>query len=341
MGSLVKWKVRVAGVGVILAAVMSGCVTGGSEYDTRPVTIEVADLFNQRAVSRTLGASNWRGDWIFRRDRLDLVEKSFANLKPDLLLLQGVIERSSGGTERDQAILSAGALANYDWYSHQVEEFADTQEYEVMSIAIGPLDKLSPLNQPTKDIWLVGSGGFLQTGVVEIDRDPILVFNVKMPPLGDNGHYWYGFIEERIKERMRELKICPKRVVIAGYMPADDTNQDYTGFVSRIGARDVAEGVCQVQSRCYTATPVNDIFRVTEGDVTPSRPDKIFVHQSALIYSSSRSLDEGEPTNRVAEQFGLTKAWPSQRFGWITQVRFAKCTAGDLYISPTSDRVIQ
>jgi hypothetical protein len=334
-----KYALKVASCLALL--VSTGCISGGGGYDTRPLTIEVADLFNQRAVSRTLGAGNWRGDWVFRRDRLDLVEKSLTNFKPDLLLFQGMLERSSGGSERDQAILSAGALSNYDWYSHQVEEYPDTQEFEVMAIATGPLNRFSPLNQPTKDIWLLGSGGFLQTALVEIDRDPLLVFNVKMPPLSDNGHYWYGFIEERIRERMREMKVCPKRVVIAGYMPADDTNQDFTGFINRTGMRDVAEGACQVQSRCYTATPVNDLFRVTEGDVTPARPDKIFVHQSALVYSSSRSLDESEATTRIAEQFGLTRFWPTQRFGWMTQVRFAKCSNGDLYTSPTSERPIQ
>ena len=92
---------------------------------------------NQRVPSR-LAKKAWKGDWIFRRDRLELVDQGLRNSKPDLLLLQEALARVGSAAESDLAILSAGAIADYDWRQLKVEEYPDTQEVESMAVAAAP-----------------------------------------------------------------------------------------------------------------------------------------------------------------------------------------------------------
>lgn len=307
----------------------TGCVTslfsGSGGYDKKIVTIQTFSLFDQRKSSR-LSRRSWKGDWIFRRDRLELIDDGLRNLKPDILLFQELTEKVGNTAESDQNILTAGALIDYIWAKHEVTRYPDTQEIESLAVALGPPNKFIDDDSGERDVWVLGNGGYLMTSTVNVEDQPVVVFNVKMPVQSDTGYIWYSFIQERIMERLAARRHCFKRVVVGGMLPGDEGAQRYAEFMRSLQLRDASTGYCQISNKCYTATPTNDIYMASVGDETPSRIDKVFLHQSAVIYTSTRNFADSDPNNRYARDFGLTRLFPSQRFGWVTQARFGRCS---------------
>src|SRR5690606_23224324 len=92
---------------LLLAFSASSCVTGwfggGSGFDSRPLSIQTLALYNQRTSSR-LSKRAWKGDWIFRRDRLELIDGELRNVRPDILAMLEVMERKSNPSESDKGI---------------------------------------------------------------------------------------------------------------------------------------------------------------------------------------------------------------------------------------------
>jgi hypothetical protein len=316
-----------------LTLLVTGCITsifsGSAGFDQKIVTIQTLGLFDQRKISR-LSRRSWKGDWIMRRDRLELVDDGLRNLKPDILMFQELTEKVGNTAESDQNILSAGALVDYIWEKHEVTRYPDTQEIESLATAIGPPHKPIDGESSERDMWILGTGGYLMASTINIEDQPVLAFNVKMPVQTDNEYIWYSFIQERIAERLAASRHCYKRVVVAGLLPGDEGAIRYAEFMRNLQMKDVSAGFCQISSKCYTATPTNDIYMASVGDESPSRVDKIFLHQSALIYTSSRNFTDSDPNNRYSRDFGLTRLFASQRFGWVAQARFARCTEREI-----------
>jgi hypothetical protein len=339
--------------GAVLLVALSGCMvlsifSRSAGYDARPLTLQTLSLFNQRTPTR-LSKKSWKGDWMFRRDRLELVDSELRDVRPDVLMLQEVLARSGFGAESDRKILMAGSLADYEWRERVVEVYDDTNEQEAMAFALGvPLKfedatpgkvESAPENEAAakpapsdggRDSWEMGTGGHLMASTFDYEGQPVDVFNVQMPPQTDSSYLWYAFLQERVMERLKARKHCPKRVVIAGWMPGDEGARRFADFVRTLQIKDAAAGYCQVASNCFTATPTNDIFMATVGDESPQRTDRIFVHESAIIYSSGRNFEDDDASSRYAREFGLARLWPAQRFGWGTQVRLARCTADEI-----------
>ena len=312
---------------------MSGCVGGlfslPASYDSRPVSVLTASLFNQRTPSR-LVKSPWKGDWVLRRDRLTIIDKDLRNSQPDLILFQESMERIGSSAESDRKILGAGALSEYDWRQQQVGEYGDTQEAESLVVAASAPLKFPSTMDSQGETWAMGSGGFLMATTVEYENQPLVIFNVQMPPSISGGYVWYTFVQERIIAKLRKEKICSKRLIVGGYMPGDETVQRFAELLRSLQLKDASAGFCQIASRCYTATPINDIFMATVGEETPSRADKIFVHQNSNIYSSSRYLDDSDTSDHYVREFGINRLWPTQRFGWKVQVRLARCSSSEI-----------
>jgi hypothetical protein len=312
---------------------LTGCVTelfdlsGG--FDGRAVTVQTADLFNQRAPSR-LAKRSWKGDWILRRDRLEMVDTELRNSKPDLILLQDVMAKEGSGAESDYRILKAGALTDYEWRLSKVESYEDTQETQSMAIAVGIGLRFIPTAEGERETWVMGAGGYLAAATVEYEDQPLLVFDVQMPPHNDNDYLWYSFVQERIKERVARAKTCMKRVIVAGYLPGDEGARRYVEVLAELKLRDAALGFCQIPNKCFTATPANDLYLASVGDEAPTRTDKILFHQSALLYSSARNFEDSDPNSRYIREFGVNRLWPTQRFGWVANARLARCTAKEI-----------
>ena len=165
---------------------------------------------------------------------------------------------------------------------------------------------------------------------VDYGDQPVTVFNVRMLPPQTGSYIWYSFVQQRIMEKLRSGQRCAKRLIVGGYLPGDETERRYVEFVQTLHLKDVSSGFCQVAARCYTSTPTNDLFLATVGDEAPSRTDKLFVHQSAYVYTSTRNFEESDPQNHYAHDFGVARLWPTQRFGWVAQVRLARCTQSEI-----------
>lgn len=329
---------RVAGCGAAaLACLLTGCTLAwlnrSAGYDARPMTVQTVDLFNQRSISRLVRKS-WKGDWIFRRDRLEMVDQALRNTKPDLLLMQEAMERVGSAAEADRRILRAGALSDYDWQEQKVQDYPDTQEREMMAVATAVPLKLDTARDQAKSIWQIGSSGYLQAAAFDYEGQQVLVLNVQMPTGGSAAASWYDFVLGRARDLLQTGKYCPRRVIIGGFLPGDETNTHFAELLRSLQLKDVAAGFCEVAGRCYTATPVNDIFMAAVGEEAPARTDKLLVHQSANIYSSSRDFEEYDSTNRYGREFGLSRLWPTLRFGWKAQLRLARCRSDELGIVP-------
>jgi hypothetical protein len=306
-----------------------GLLDFGSGYDKRALTVETVSLFNQRQPSR-LSKKSWIGDWILRRSRLELIDADLKNLKPDVLALQELVAKRGSTAESDQAILAAGSLSNYEWRLDPVEDYIDTLEQEYLGFALAFPQKMTQIDGDKRQSWNIGTGGYLSVATFQYEGQPVDIFNVRLPDKNEGYQIWYSFLEERIIERLRQFRHCPKRVIVAGLMPGSEENPRYRALLNGARLKDSAVGFCQIPSRCYTSTPTNDIYMATEGERSPVRTDKILVSESAYVYNSGRVFDDPDPSPRYGKDFGINQLWPTQRFGWMSQIRLARCSEREL-----------
>ncbi|MDA9951302.1 hypothetical protein N9D31_01880 [Oligoflexaceae bacterium] len=324
-------KVRLFFVVGALALTQMSCVlfsgSGGASYDSKTVNVQTFNLFNQRDLS-TVGSGNWRGDWFFRRQRLELIDKELRASKPDLLIYQETMDRLGSPSESDEAILSAGSLQGYQWRKTELKRFDDTDEVESMGVAAGLPLKMSEKTDFRKS-WVLGNDGFMIVDVVDLEDQPIIVFNVQMPPKIGRKYLWYTFIQERVSDFVASGNYCSKRVVIAGYMPTEQGAQRFQSFKESLQLKDSSEEFCNVASECYTATPENGLYLAATESVLSGQVDKILVHKTALVYSSSRNMTSSKEFSESQQTYGLKRIWASKRFGWTSSIRLPRCQIFD------------
>lgn len=307
---------------------LSGCATWFatkfSSYDSRSISIETLSLFNQRENSN-VSQKSWRGDWLFRRERLELADRELRSIRPDVMVFQQLMAKKGSPSDSDRNILGSGALSGYTWDVFRAREYEDTGEEQFNAVAIGLPVQLAPIELKSRS-WAVGLDGYVSVSVLQLEGDPILLFNVEMPTTDRNLGLWYQFLEEKMIEVLKSSpQFCLERMVVAGVLPQGfGTNSQ--GFIEKLELRDVSEGMCEVASDCYTGTPLNELFMVTGGNQPPGQIDRIYVHQTAIVASSSVVFRNMESATRYGATYGLSRLWPSQRFGWGTSVRLAKCS---------------
>ena len=310
-----------------LVSVLQGCIhqklMPAETFDSRPLLVQTLSLFDQRQQP-TLRETSWKGDWIFRRQRLEMVDAGLRATKPDLLLLQDVLAKIGSPVEDDERILSAGALKDYTWQSTAVGSFSDTNETYHMATAAGIALRFGAL-PPTRH-WVMGRDGYLQASQVIFEGSVVAILNVQMPKDSQATSLWARFIGERARAWVKEVGGCQERLIVGGYMPGSHGGQRYEDLQDQLMLKEAAVGYCQIASKCHTATPVNDIYSATEGGGNPERQDRIFVPKSAYIYSSVRNFDAGKSADRYLQRYGLLKLWPTRRFGWLAGVRLPRCS---------------
>lgn len=307
---------------------LSGCatwfVTKFSSYDSRSISIETLSLFNQRENSN-VSQKSWRGDWLFRRERLELVDRELRSIRPDVMVFQQLMTKKGSPSDSDRNILGSGSLGGYAWDVFRAREYEDTGEEHFNAVAVGLPVQLAPIELKSRS-WAVGLDGYVSVSVLQLEGDPILLFNVEMPTNDRNLGLWYQFLEEKIVEVLKSsTQFCPERLVIAGVLPSGFGTSGQ-GYVEKLELRDVSEGMCEIASDCYTGTPLNELFMVTSGNQQPGHMDRIYVHRTAIIASSTVVFKNMEPATRYGANYGLSRLWPSQRFGWGSSVRLAKCS---------------
>jgi hypothetical protein len=255
---------------------------------------------------------------------LALVDQALRSSKPDVLIFQEGMAREGSPSESDQAILSAGALQGYDWQHSEIQKYDDTQEIETMGVAVGlPLKIID--NQGSRSSWVLGNEGYMTASVITLDAQPIVIFNVQMPPKIGRKYLWYTFIQERVADFVKTGGYCPQRVIVAGYMPTEQGAQRFQGFKDILQLKDTADEFCNIASNCYTATPDNELYLSMSQSIVSGQVDKILVHKNALVFSSTRNIMNKSDQVQYASKFSLRYLWPSKRFGWSTSVRLPRC----------------
>ncbi len=312
---------------LVVACMLSGCVSWFSHsagYDKRPYTIQSLPLFDQKMHS-TLSQESWNGDWIFRRKRLAMVDAELRRSKPDLLVMQEVMSRRGSSSEDDIALLAAGALAGYESERVEVREFDDTFETESLAVMMARPLAIMPMAEDVKRYWTVGNDGHMAAFLIATDDQPMVVIDVKMPADLSKSFVWYTFIQERAKEFLESVKLCPERMILAGYIPGDQSSARFQEFLMTLQSKSTTTGFCQVASDCFTSAPSNDLFTATIPADVPAHNDRIFVHQAAYVFSAARTMVVDDPNVPYARKFGLKRLWPTQRFGWSATVLLPRC----------------
>ncbi|NRA45067.1 MAG: endonuclease/exonuclease/phosphatase family protein [Oligoflexales bacterium] len=312
---------------VLWSGIFSSCVPSfffkGPTYDTRKITFQNLSLFNQREAPGQ--HPHWKGNWIFRRERLASVDQTLRAAKPDILILQEVMAKQDSPYDSDQYILGAGALLGYDWQSVQTETYRDTHEVESLSVVSGLPVYKDPYEDERKRMWPLGHGSFLAAFIVTMENQEIAIFNLKISEQVAGQGIWYQYVVDRVKEYISRYKLCNKRIVIAGNFESPVNQPDYQTMLEHLQLSDSSLGFCEQESNCYTQTTENPIFQLTRGDARPGRVSRILTHKSSLVYSSTRNFNSFNWQQEFKQLFAERKVNPTQNYGWISSIRFDRC----------------
>ena len=301
---------------------LQGCV-GFSSYDDLTVSIETLALFNQRRSADYKG-EDWRGDWLFRRERLELIDTGLRKTKPDLIFFQELMARRGSPSDSDRNILMRGALQGYDWDYFPVRYWSDTQENEFHAVAFGLPIRSEEYTIELKRFWKLGADGGVTLSVIRLLGQRVLLFNTMAPSLMDDGR-WYQDLDNALTEALKLKPTCLERVIIAGYLPLKFNSFWYNQFKSRFSLKDTAEGVCEVASDCYTASLDNEIFASASGNESPGQKDRILVHKNVRVFNSGAIFRSPKEVSDLKGKYGLKKIWPSLRYGWGALIQLPRC----------------
>ena len=310
----------------LLAVHLSSCITtdGPAGFSERVLTIASLDMFSQQEKPST--GKSWSGDWQFRRDRLELIDATLRDIRPDIVVLQNVMRRSGSVSESDELILSSGSLNRYDWRAAVVDNIAESGEDRMLAVAVSKPLKHRDLPEGLKNYSQFGVDGHLVFYSIEAEGGPIIVFDVEMPSKIDQSGLWYSLLEEKIRDSVSQLDSCLERVIVAGYLPFEQDSRRFKDFLSELGLKDTGTGFCQNAERCQTASNQNAIFLSTRGDASPSQLDRVMTHKWAVVFSAGASFTRTMETGEYKDAYGLSRVWAAQRYGWVTRVKLPVCS---------------
>lgn len=311
-----------------LCLILSGCALFGFEppdrYDDRSFSILNLNLFNQRVPS-TLVQKSWKGDWLFRRERLELIDEQLRISRPDIIVFQELLTRRGSPSESDINILSYGALEGYEWDADLVTYFRDSQEMQYHATAVGLPVKLAVNDKISKKFWPIGIDGFMSYSLLELDQKVMLLVNLSMPQNVQKVDHWYKSVRNEIRELIASNRLCPQRLMVSGYVPGGMAWEGYSEFLKEFELKDTASGFCEAASDCLTSSNFNDIFMATAQGQSPSHSERILVHKDAIVTSSNVVMNKMRDKTIYGNSYGLQRLWASRVFGWLSEIRLPQC----------------
>ncbi len=308
-----------------LTKTLVACITAGEAtgYSDRVLTIASIDLFSQQEQPRT--GKSWSGDWQFRRDRLDLIDATFRDVRPDIVIMQNAMRRAGSVSESDELILKSGALGRYEWRDVTIETLSESGEDRLLAIAVARPLFPQKLPDSSRNYSRFGVDGHMLYLPIDVDGSPVIVFDIQMPSKLDQSGLWYSLIEERINEAVREFNSCIERVIVAGYLPFEQESRRFKDFLTSLRLKDSGSGFCQSADRCNTASPQNGIFLATRGDESASQVDRVMTHESSIVYGAGANFSRTVESSDYNNSYGISRIWPSQRYGWVARIRVPNC----------------
>lgn len=322
-----EWLFRV----ILAASVLAGCVSlsscvlwgeGSIVYDKARINVQFLSLFNQAAETE-LSGSSWKGDWIFRRARLKLIDSELRVSQPDILILQESLYKKSSMIESDRNILLAGALRGYSWFDIGIKEHPDSNEVETFAVVVDAPMELDHRRQASQ-YWQYPNSGVMTKFKVLVDRQPILVFNIALPDKG--AEEVLEQIGGIIQSELYQERTCSNRVVVGLFTRIPEASEAYLRFKQKLGLVDTSLGRCEIEDLCYTSTTRNELFLRTNSHQTSKRTDRILISKNGLIHTSGVNFNTPSVENMdIASKYSFTKLWPTERFGWFAEITLAEC----------------
>ncbi len=292
-------------------------------FDTQNLSLCTLNLFNQQENPRNKNLS-WVGDWVFRRKRLLVAEKTFFEEQPDLLFFQEALSKANDRNNSDENLLKSSGLKGYDFKRFKTRDLVSSSEVESLIYSASNSIKFSDSHS---SLWSFGQDGYLSVTSAEYKSKPLLLFNVQMPRK-DSIHIasWYSFIEKRIKGVLAQSGICANRVIVAGSFLGKVNHPSYINFLRSLSLKDSSSGFCENKEQCFTRSNENEISQQLFDVFLREQIDRVLVHTSAEVISASLAFTNKVPAPiKFKEKYGLVNLFTSERFGWKTSVRLASC----------------
>lgn len=278
------------------------------------------NMFNQR-IPPNDSSVTWAGDWVFRRERLAVVDTALRQSKPDILIFQQLMARKDSDFESDANILSSGALGQFEWNLSPVTYYSNTAEQEYHGVAYSLPMRLVP-TEATELTRNFSERMVVTTSMLAMENEPLVIFNVEaLGAVTDND---LAAVIEYIDSKRLELGVCKERVIVAGYLGRLSARKFGDLAKNRLDQKNSSRGYCEIETQCFTTTPLNGIYLIS-GDNSSYQSDYIFVHNDSVVASSHRTFENEAPLTPTSQVFGLQGVWGSRTFGLETNIRFKRC----------------
>lgn len=290
------------------------------KYDNQFWTMQTLSLFNQRIPP--LNRTSWKGDWLLRRERLELVDAELYRSRPDVAIFQEMLSKEHNKYDSDQEILSSGTLEGYSWDTQITQNYEDTAEVENQGVAASFALKTKD-NNLHGSVWKVKNETYLTSHILVSNKNPILIFNLNVKEEDSDYSSVYNAVLPLMKAEMQRTGICENRVVLAGRLPGT-SSEGFVALKTALNLKDTSVGFCELEYQCFTATPLNGIFKSAISSSEQKQMDWIFVHETTIVSDSKVAFTDYKKNNRYSD-YNISGVWPSLRFGWQTTVRLPKC----------------
>lgn len=292
-----------------------------SSYDQKILVFRTYNLFNQRIPPNHTNL-NWKGDWIFRRERLELIDRELRLSRPDVLLFQQMLTKDENSFESDQNILAEGSLSGYEWSTQPVVNHEDTSETESHGLVYSLPLRLVPQGNEKGSIKIFPGESKVTHNVLAFENEPITIFNIEIKRVTEN---LFAEIAQYIFDLVNKKELCLERVLIGGYFGETSPRKIIDAFQKYFPIKNVSTGFCEIEIKCYTSTPFNELFLVTTNINSSYQSDYFFTHNKTIIFTSNIVFEKGSSIKDLDNKYGMSKFWGSRTFGLETGVKLKKC----------------
>lgn len=310
---------------VVNGCLVSGCISfldaSSVRYESKPIQVQFLSFMTQQEPLPR-DKFSWRGDWLFRRYRLEEISYELTQEKPDLLIAQELVERIETPAESDQALLSTSALMGYTWNTLPLSIDELTQEEVSTGIAFAyPFQNKGETE--IKTLWTF-QGGYLAAFLTYIGKDPLAIFSFSQTQ-GTLTSRDFTSLADKIEFFLSQHHLCDARMMIAGTWQNEVHDAAYQNFLDVLKLKDAAEGFCEKEAQCYTEDSQNALYKALYGEQVPKRSTRILVPRSAFLTSSKRNFTQPGPERPYLQKYGLSTVWATARAGWWMELNLAHC----------------
>ena len=287
-----------------------------------PFIVQTLPLFNQRTDVVSGTKKSWKGDWIFRRKRLNLVDEEINKKSPNIVFFQELMKKNNK-SDSDSIILEYSSLAYHKPFTFSYQKYEETGEEEFAATYV----RMGNYSVDADDQYVLEKlkqGGYFVFQKILLDQVPFYLINVKM---GD-GPVAEGFLElqEKIKKHLDGVKKCYNQILVAGHFKGQTNHPSFIRFLKTFDLVDSAWDFCEMNKNCYTESQSNPILNSSTVENKIYRSERILTHKTSKIDQSEIAFEKEEKTlNNLKKEYHLNTITPSIRYGWQAKISFGIC----------------